>query len=270
MKIKRNLLIIIGITIVNILILIVPFDSLLKSIGISTFQGEFKFKILNHIIIITLAIFAIKKFNLLELSGLDKQFKWTNKYLFIFPIYLILIELIKINELDFSSISLTSILMILISTMAVGFAEEFVFRGLLIPIMLKKYATKKNGILLSIMIPAIIFGFLHLLNQKLAYLYVGIGQMLYATFLGVFFGALLYRTNKLVPIAILHGLIDFCAILVSTNNIPHAKEAPDMIAGLVSSIFVLPLFIVGLVMIKKIKKEDVLKKLALSNKNQSH
>ena len=90
--------------------------------------------------------------------------------------------------------------------------------------------------------------------------------MLY--FLAFFFGALLLRTNKLIPLAIVHGLINFVfgfsdilnseIVATDTNSNDLVSEVINSIA---SSIVVLPLFIIGLIVIRKVKIEDIKSKI---------
>ena len=99
-----------------------------------------------------------------------------------------------------------------------------------------------------------------------------ISQLLYAIFFGVFFGALLLKTNKLIPLAIVHGLIDFVFGFDSlfkndlTKTNIDVDILSDIINAIVSSILVLPLFIIGFLIIRKIDKTRIMKKITLSNR----
>lgn len=273
MKINKNsLLTVLGISIIYVLILAMPIDVFLKNMCLTTFQVDSLSEFVKNLLIVFIAVFAIKKFKVFELSGLNLQFKWLYKYLAIIPVYLLVIGTLQLLKLDFSSKNSIDIFLLFLSTMSIGFSEEFVFRGLMSPILMKKHVNEKKGILLSILIPAIIFGLLHLLNFKVANLSSEISQLLYAIYFGVFFGAILYRTNRLIPLAIMHGLIDFVFgfdSLFETDLVPTEtiNSLSEIISAIASSVLVLPLFIMGLLTIKKIKKEDVLEKITLSNKN---
>jgi membrane protease YdiL (CAAX protease family) len=221
------------------------------------------------VIIVLLAIFSIKKFGAFNLSGLSKKFKWTNKFLAIIPIYLIIIGGLSLLSMDLSGTKPIDLILLFFEKMFVGFSEEFVFRGLICAILVKEFIHKKNGILLSILIPALLFGVLHILNFKIENIASEISQLLYAIYFGVFFGAVLLRTNRLIPIAIIHGLIDFVFSFDSLLGEELSKEsldsASESISAIVSSVLVLPLLIIGFLIIKKIKKEDILAKITLLN-----
>ena len=98
-------------------------------------------------------------------------------------------------------------------------------------------------------------------------------QFLYTIFWGIFFGAILLRTNKLTPLAIMHGLIDFVfgfSKIMGTETQDTTIETTDLSAEIInaiaSSIVVLPLFIIGIIVLKKVQKENILHKISLSKK----
>jgi membrane protease YdiL (CAAX protease family) len=154
----------------------------------------------------------------------------------------------------------------------VGFAEEFVFRGLLLPLFLKKYQSHKKGIFLSIFFSALFFGFSHFINLSVNdNIPQVIAQVIFAVFMGIFFGAVLLKTNKLIPIAITHGLINFFFLF---GTLPAISDNPeianttqslsDQISGAIPAIIIFfPLLIVGIIISKKIDKEMTRKKLTV-------
>ncbi|MFX1379085.1 MAG: CPBP family intramembrane glutamic endopeptidase [Promethearchaeota archaeon] len=93
-----------------------------------------------------------------------------------------------------------------------GVWEEIAFRGVAIPMLLKKYHVRK-----SLIISSVIFGFAHAFNL-ITYSLIGIDpiialisvsfQVIYATFLGYAFGYIFIKTKSLLPCIILHYLID--------------------------------------------------------------
>jgi membrane protease YdiL (CAAX protease family) len=124
---------------------------------------------------------------------------------------------------------------------------------------LKKYLSLKNGVFISTIIPAIIFGLFHLINltQNDDVLAVLI-QVVFATFIGFFFGALVLKTNKILPIAVTHGLVNF---FFSLTFLPSLNVVEETDASFAPIILALPLFIIGLLVVKKIRKKDIIKKL---------
>ncbi|MFX1274728.1 MAG: type II CAAX prenyl endopeptidase Rce1 family protein [Promethearchaeota archaeon] len=89
-----------------------------------------------------------------------------------------------------------------------GIWEEIAFRGVMLPMLLKKYNQKR-----AIVINSIIFGSYHIFNV-LTLLFLGsnwvyvIFQVIYASFFGMAFAYIYIKTNSLLPGIILHYLID--------------------------------------------------------------
>jgi hypothetical protein len=144
-----------------------------------------------------------------------------------------------------------------------------VFRGYLQPVFLKKYISRKNGIFLGVLFPAIFFGASHLLNLTVNdNVPQVIGQSIYAIFIGFFFGVVLVKTNKLIPLAITHGLINFFFLFGSLPSLNSKTEPPvamtlleQIISAAAPLLIFIPLFIIGLILLRKMTKDDVQKKI---------
>lgn len=194
-----------------------------------------------------------------NITGLSSNYDWKFKYLNSIPIYLMIIGVLGVISKDLTQIHIGNVLLLLLACLTVGFAEEFLFRGLLQSIFLKKYHSYKNGILISISISAIIFGLFHLINlTKNDNVFAVIVQVVFAMFIGFFFGVLVLKTNKIIPIAVTHGLINF---FFSIAFLPGMAVMEETGFSIVPIILTLPLLISGLFVVKKIRKEDVIKKI---------
>ncbi|MBO0322257.1 CPBP family intramembrane metalloprotease [Muricauda sp. CAU 1633] len=254
-------------------IMLIPIDVFLSDGYWSPFQIEYTSLAIKMSLIFIVAMIGIKRLKLFSLAGLSRNNKWTSKLLNTIPFYLFLIGISSVIGKDLSGISITNLLLLLFACLSVGFAEEFMFRGFLQPFFIQKYVSKKNGLFKSIMFSAMFFGASHLINLMVNdNVPQVLGQSIYAILIGFFFGVLLLKTNKLFPIAITHGLINFFFLF---NSLPSIKSSmpidiePQTNSTLVEQIQVsllpiimfLPLFIVGLLVFKKIDKEKILDKL---------
>ena len=242
--------------------------TILETFDLTIQQSDNITRLLKNLVIIILAIYAIKKLKLVELSGLSKHIKLQNKFLILIPLYLVIIGVLSLLGTDLSSISTIDFILLSLAMLSVGFVEEFIFRGILQSVFLKKYSHRKNGILISIFLPATLFGGLHLLSLDMSNIAASIGQAVYAFFIGAAFGAILLKTNKLVPLAIIHGLIDIVFsvnTLLDDNAVVGEIEQQDIGQAIGSMLVVLPLFVVGLFIIRKISLESVQEKIALSS-----
>lgn len=264
-----------GIAILTIIgiIMWLPIDKLITEPNFSSFQVEYIILAIKMLLIFSIGLVLIKRLNEKTLSGIGSKYNWSFKYLNLIPFYLFLLGIVGFINKDLSSIDFSNVALLIIACLLVGFAEEFVFRGYLQPVFLKKYISRKNGIFLGVLFPAIFFGTSHLLNLTVNNnVPQVIGQSIYAIFIGFFFGVVLLKTNKLIPLAITHGLINFFFLfgsLPSLNNNTEPVEAMTLSEQIVSAvaplIIFIPLFVIGLILLGKITKDDVEKKINISN-----
>lgn len=95
-----------------------------------------------------------------------------------------------------------------------GFVEEIIFRCLLMGSIMHFASGKKWRIPLAVFLPAILFGLVHLINLLGSQaLDETLFQVLYATAIGVLFGAAYARTHNLPGLILLHALVDMVPIL---------------------------------------------------------
>ena len=240
-------------------IMLLPLDSILQSMSFSDFHSEYIGLTLKMGFVFIISYWIILKTNLNSIAGLSPNYKWKFKAYNAIPVYLILLGILSVLSLDLSQIQLPDLLLLLLACLTVGFAEEFLFRGLLQAIFLRKYHTRKNGILLSVLFQAILFGLFHLINlTKNDQVMAVLVQVVFATFIGFFFGVLVLKTNKIIPVAITHGLINFSFSIALLPGLAMEEQSGFSIAPI---ILTFPLFIIGLLMVRKINKEDVVKKI---------
>ncbi|MFD2564955.1 CPBP family intramembrane glutamic endopeptidase [Aquimarina rubra] len=246
-------------------IVLLPIDTILLKMSLSDFHSEYIGLAIKMASILIISYGFIKKMKIEPITGLSSAYDWKFKYLNMIPVYLIIIGVSGIIATDVTEIHIGNVVLLLFACLTVGFAEEFLFRGVLQSVFLKKYVHSKNGILISIVLPAIVFGLFHLINlTKNDNVSAVLTQVVFATFIGFFFGVLVLKTNKIIPVAFTHGLINFFfSILLlpgikDIENIVPLEETGNSIAPI---ILTLPLLVIGLFVAKKIKKETVVKKL---------
>ncbi len=247
------------------LLMLIPIKKLLTYLQFSDFQSDYTNLIFKMTIIFSLSYFIIKRLKIENISGMSPKYKWKLKALNLIPFYLFLIGIASVASKDFSEVIPINILLIFIGCLSVGFAEEFLFRGVLQPLFLSAYISKKRGVFIGVFYAALSFGLFHLINlfSSESVLPVFI-QVIYATFIGFFFGVMVLKTNKIVPLAIIHALINF---FFSLQFLPGLKptvieEASNDIGSTIAPLLLtLPLFIIGLILLTKINIEEVKEKL---------
>jgi len=251
------------------IIVLLPIDSILIKMSLSDFQAEYIGLSIKMAIIFLISYRLIKKMRIESISGISSNYGWKFKYLNIIPVYLIIIGVLSIISKDLTQIHIENVLLLLLACLTVGFGEEFIFRGLLQPLFLKRYIKHRRGLFLGVFIPALFFGLFHLVNlidsQEVLPVLI---QVVFATFIGFFFGVLVLKTNKLIPLAITHGLINFFLSLQTLPNLNDASvnnvSQEGVGAALGPLILFFPLFIIGLIIIINMNKESTQEKLQAS------
>ena len=251
------------------LFMLIPTESVFENKNISKFKFEYINIFIKMSFLFIFCYIIIAKLKLKPIAGLSSKYKWKFKSLNLLPIYLFIAGLLTVSSKDVSQIQPTNLLILLFGCLAVGFGEEFIFRGLLQPLFLKRYIKHPRGMLLGVFIPALFFGLFHLVNlidrQQVVPVLI---QVVFATFIGFFFGVLVLKTNKLLPLAIIHGLINF---FLSLQTLPSLNDAlvnnvsEDGIGAAIGPLILFfPLFIIGLIILIKMNKESTREKLEAS------
>ena len=247
------------------LLMLIPIKKLLAHLQFSEFQSEYTNLIFKMTIVFSLSYFIIKRLKIENISGMSPNYKWKFKALNLIPFYLFFIGIASVASKDFSEVIPFNILLLLTGCLSVGFAEEFLFRGVLQPLFLNAYISKKRGVFIGVFYAALSFGLFHLINLFSSETVLPVlVQVIFATFIGFFFGVIVLKTNKIVPLAITHALINFFFSLQFLPGLKPAaieKASNDIGSAIAPLLLTLPLFIIGLILLPKINIEEVKEKL---------
>ena len=249
----RNQLLIFVITLLTILTVREYFSHQLIVKGIDSYQTHTFLSTGANLILIFLSYFLIKKNGLIKIAGL-KGIKLEKVHLLIFPlVFLVLINILLMDDIN-NDILISNILVHLIYTISIGFAEELSIRGFLQSHLIHHFGKTKKNIIISVFTSALFFGIIHLINFDKG-IYRELSQVCFATFIGVMFGFLLVITKKIYPLIIIHVVIDFVAKLDSTGIPIKGKISQSM--SIENSVFIvllaLPCLIYGIFLMKKYK-----------------
>jgi len=107
-----------------------------------------------------------------------------------------------------------SILMGLVTILMIAICEEYIYRGILIPLSLK---LTNNKLFLSVIISSIGFAFAHIVNFEHRSFLLILTQVILAFATGILFGTLYLKTKNLSLVVILH-LISDLPLLVSHGS----------------------------------------------------
>ncbi|WP_334329060.1 CPBP family intramembrane glutamic endopeptidase [Companilactobacillus sp. HBUAS59699] len=125
---------------------------------------------------------------------------------------------------------------IVLMTILVGLAEEFCFRGLLIPLFLKQF---RGNAYKAVIGSSILFGLMHLINLKsISFGYVSI-QVIFAISFGLLLGAIYVKTNNLLLVVALHMLKDVFPLLSPSTLREAAKMQFSMLSLIVCIVWLI-------------------------------
>lgn len=245
-----------------LLLLLLPFQTIFKTIGLDAFYAEHLGDLSKNLVIIIFAVLLIVRRGYQNVAGINTV-RTKNTLLIVVPLYFVLAGPIQYWALDyqFDSIQAIDLLLLLLAMMSVGLSEELVFRGFILPHLIAGVdndQTLKSPIITL----AFLFGVLHLLNllSSDAHVALVLAQVTYATMFGVAFGILLLRTGGIYPIGFLHGIINFSGNL---HDLPGASEPSNIDEfkiweALISVAIVLPFFFFAWRQLPKINQEALM------------
>jgi len=110
-----------------------------------------------NLLLILLSYYFIKRNKLTKIAGIigTKFKKW---YLLIFPlVYLVVLNAVIMDDVNMD-ILLPNILVLIIYSTSIGFAEELSIRGFLQSHLIKRYGKTKRNIIFSVFVSALFFG----------------------------------------------------------------------------------------------------------------
>ncbi len=163
------------------------------------------------------------------------------------------------HAIDFSRTGL--IVLYGLYLLAIGFFEESVGRGLILPVMLQKWGSTRRGIYLAVIASSLLFGSAHIIQliDGSKPLLPNLTQIAYAFFFGVAFSACFLRNNSIWPVMILHGLIDFSGRDVNYLLVGGGEQIPmantTLAGSLTTLLILLPLLLYGLFILRKVEPE---------------
>lgn len=205
-----------------------------------------------RIIGVILFMFVMIKLKLMRIY----HFKLNKRYILLSWLFFIYI----IFNMEFTTIKDIEALLItamIIDSLAIGLYEEIVFRGVVLPLLLKKWGTKRKSVVFSVVGASALFGLLHLTNILTgAPAMVVVTQVIYATIMGIAFSALLLRTNwNLVWCGLIHGMYDMSSGFGDFNKSVSTvvSENVDILPHFINLLLFLPLLLYALFLLRKIK-----------------
>lgn len=161
--------------------------------------------------------------------------------------------LLNLVTTDYSSVTVSSVLIAMVGAIAPGFFEEVPFRGLGASNFMRVWRDEKR-IPLSATLAAALFGLMHLLNLTSgAELSDTLVQVVFAFGSGVLFAAVYYRTGNLIPCIIGHYAVDFTAWIGESES--TGNSTVELIAATAAGII---MAVFGYYYLRKAKRAEIL------------
>lgn len=150
----------------------------------------------------------------------------------------------KANEL----LPLSQIVIFAITMLEIGIAEEFIFRGIILNLLIDKFHKTEKGIYASIAVSSIIFGIAHITNIFSGVSIKGaVVQAVGAAVLGALLAAIYIRTKNIWVVVIIHAFNDFSSLIGSglfgTNSVVSQINSYSYAKLIVCLVYLVPVFI---------------------------
>jgi hypothetical protein len=141
--------------------------------------------------------------------------------------------------------------------------EEVVFRGLVLQALVRAWGSAQIGIIKSVLVSSLFFCSIHLFDllggRSLSAVFL---QSLEAFFLGIMLGALVLSGKSIYPAVLLHGILNLSAYLLIENT---GGVEPASTSWLLMSLFMLPLALYGLYLLRGLSLQFAQSNSAMSN-----
>lgn len=132
---------------------------------------------------------------------------------------------------------------VILENLFVGYFEEITYRGTVISNAMRVWKDKKNKVIYSVLLSAIPFSLMHLMNIAISGVGVTLLQVSYAVGFGMIFAAVYLRTGNLFSCVLVHGLVDVSAALFETGTQEVNIESIVILLGVTAVYIAYALFL---------------------------
>ena len=251
-----------------------PVKMLLESFIIDENVRHLSAGILIRGVMILIVLFLIKRYCFQRFNGIGQGSKIKNLQVIILPV--VILSAGFLNETSvYMNLGVNILFLFTFNAIMVALLEEFTFRGLLLPLIIRQAQHKNSVLLIGILLSSLLFGLTHYLNlfvepDNIA----GItSQVIFAMCIGIFLAGLLFRTGSIFLPIFIHLLFNFSfgkgifrpeiERVVETRM----KEGTDWLSLLLNIIFLGFIAGSGIYMLSKVRKEDVLSTLNINEQD---
>lgn len=193
------------------------------------------------VVVMVVIIFITKKGYIFKnkQTRILKSFK-VGWYILVYSAVVLLSTIILMRGKEINIYSLFGLILACIS---IGFFEEILLRGLVMNKLLEKYGKTYKGVIISIVASSVMFGLIHLFNLSSSSLYPVIVQTIGAISIGIYFGAVYYKTRNIYAVSFLHAIYDVAALFINlylVNCATSAGGSYNITSLLLAFLFLIP------------------------------
>lgn len=166
--------------------------------------------ILTRLPMLAIALYLLRKLDFQRFAGIGYWRDIRQVQAALIPLVIILMGFFSSLQV-YANASTWLLSLFIVNTLLVACIEELTFRGLILPLIIKRRQHKKSLVFVSVLIASGIFGIMHYVNLfREPDNFWGItSQVIFAVSIGVFLGGLMLRTRHILFSIIIHFSVNF-------------------------------------------------------------
>ena len=193
------------------------------------FYGRYGLDLVGEIAAVILIVIIIFIFGQ-QYVFTEKKEKFWKSILVGLPFVIFATIMAVFNIIELKKFDINNFISLLFLTLFVGVYEELLCRGWLQNAFVRTHNTSRGKVMLSIALSSLVFGCMHIVNALAGQsLFETLMQVLQATAMGFYLGAVYYRTRNIYGVMFMHFYWDF-AIMIGEMN-----QLRDCTNGIVTS-----------------------------------
>lgn len=197
----------------------------------AVFYGKYNTMLISEIVIVLFAIIII------SVRKLWPQIRSKKENFIVgikrgMPILVIAIIMLIVNGGELlidGNLSIPNFISLVLVSIAIGIAEEFIFRGWLQNEVMDRFGEGKKGALITILISGLLFGLFHLVNALSGQdLFTSFMQVIQTSAIGILFCSVYYASRNIWSLVFLHSFYDFSVLLGEVNSYKDCANNTDV------------------------------------------
>ena len=195
------------------------------------FYGKYNTMLISEIVIVLFAIIVISVRKLWpQIRGKKENFITGIKRGM--PILVIAIIMLIVNGGELlidGEFNIPNFISLVLVSIAIGIAEEFIFRGWLQNEVMDRFGEGKKGALITILISGLLFGLFHLVNALSGQdLFTSLMQVIQTSAIGILFCSVYFASRNIWSLVFLHSFYDFSVLLSEVNSYKDCINNTDV------------------------------------------